>query len=143
MVMQHCAVHSTQSVNTGGALAANKSARVMLVPPDTAGQGRVTYQRTSPHQAMTRTSHCTAAEMRARITGPSITHSLNKAWRTGGDDFCPSICGEPKMADFAANDSMELFHVGKFGIFGTRTHPFDGLGPCFGLVQITGSILLR
>ena len=30
MVVQHCAVHSTQSVNTGGALAANKSARAML-----------------------------------------------------------------------------------------------------------------
>ena len=29
-------VHSTQSVNTGGALAANKSARAMLGPPDTA-----------------------------------------------------------------------------------------------------------
>ena len=36
MVVQHCAVHSTQSVNTGGALAANKSARAMLGPPDTA-----------------------------------------------------------------------------------------------------------
>ena len=39
---------------------------------------------------------------------------------------------------------MELFHVGKFGIFGSKDPTlFDGLGPCFGLVQITGSILLR
>ncbi len=47
---------------------------------------------------------------------------------------------------------MELFHVGKFGnfldpkfgIFGIKDPTlFDGLGPCFGLVQITGSILLR
>ena len=37
---------------------------------------------------------------------------------------------------------MELFHVGKFGIFATKDPTlFDGLGPCFGLVQITGSIL--
>ncbi len=36
MVVQHCTVHSTQSVNTAGALAANKSARAMLGPPDTA-----------------------------------------------------------------------------------------------------------
>jgi hypothetical protein len=28
------------------------------------------------------------------------------------------------MADFAASAGMELFHVGKFGIFGTRTPPF-------------------
>jgi hypothetical protein len=28
------------------------------------------------------------------------------------------------MADFAA--SIELFHVGKFGIFGKGPHPFDG-----------------
>ena len=125
MVVQHCAVHSTQSVNTGGALAANKSARAMLGPPDTAllhvcgpprpgvanrpssgaccvglgqgqrgahrrgsrGQRRVTYQRTrliKPRPA----SHGTAAAMRARIAGPSITHSSNKAWRTG--DFGPS-----------------------------------------------------
>ena len=121
MVVQHCAVHSTQSVNTGGALAANKSARAMLGPPDTAllhvcgpprpgvanrpssgaccvglgqgqrgahrrgsrGQRRVTYQRTrliKPRSA----SHGKAAAMRARIAGPSITHSSNKAWRTGG-----------------------------------------------------------
>ena len=120
MVVQHCAVHSTQSVNTGGALAANKSARAMLGPPDTAllhvcgpprpgvanrpssgaccvglgqgqrgahrrgsrGQRRVTYQRTrliKPRSA----SHGKAAAMRARIAGPSITHSSNKAWRTG------------------------------------------------------------
>ena len=119
MVVQHCAVHSTQSVNTGGALAANKSARAMLGPPDTAllhvcgpprpgvanrpssgaccvglgqgqrgahsrgsrGQRRVTYQRTrliKPRPA----SHGTAAAMRARIAGPSITHSSNKAWQT-------------------------------------------------------------
>jgi len=125
MVVQHCAVHSTQSVNTGGALAANKSARAMLGPPDTAllhvcgpprpgvanrpssgaccvglgqgqrgahrrgsrGQRRVTYQRTrliKPRSA----SHGKAAAMRARIAGPSITHSSNKAWRTG--DFGPS-----------------------------------------------------
>ena len=39
---------------------------------------------------------------------------------------------------------MELFHVGKFGIFWIKDPTlFDGLGPCFGLVQITGSILLR
>jgi len=32
---------------------------------------------------------------------------------------------------------MELFHVGKFGIFGSKDPTlFDGLGPCFGLVQI-------
>ena len=115
MVVQHCAVHSTQSVNTGGALAANKSARAMLGPPDTAllhvcgpprpgvanrpssgaccvglgqgqrgahrrgsrGQRRVTYQRTrliKPRSA----SHGKAAAMRARIAGPSITHSSNK-----------------------------------------------------------------
>jgi hypothetical protein len=38
---------------------------------------------------------------------------------------------------------MELFHVGKFGIFGSKDPTlFDGIGPCFGLVQITGSILL-
>jgi len=127
MVVQHCAVHSTQSVNTGGALAANKSARAMLGPPDTAllhvcgpprpgvanrpssgaccvglgqgqrgahrrgsrGQRRVTYQRTrliKPRSA----SHGKAAAMRARIAGPSITHSSNKAWRTG--DFGPSNC---------------------------------------------------
>ena len=31
---------------------------------------------------------------------------------------------------------MELFHVGKFGIFGSKDPTlFDGLGPCFGLVQ--------
>jgi hypothetical protein len=36
MVVQHCVVHSTQSVNTGGVLTANKSGRVMLGPPDTA-----------------------------------------------------------------------------------------------------------
>jgi hypothetical protein len=78
----------------------------------------------APHQAMVRTSHGTAAAMRARIAGPSITHSSNKAWRTGGDEFGPAICGEPKMADFAAIAGMELFHVGKFGIFGTRTPPF-------------------
>ena len=118
-------MHSTQSVNTGGALAANKSARAMLGPPDTAllhvcgpprpgvanrpssgaccvglgqgqrgahrrgsrGQRRVTYQRTrliKPRSA----SHGKAAAMRARIAGPSITHSSNKAWRTG--DFGPS-----------------------------------------------------
>ena len=36
---------------------------------------------------------------------------------------------------------MELFHVGKFGIFWIKDPTlFDGLGPCFGLVQITGSI---
>ena len=28
------------------------------------------------------------------------------------------------MADFAASAGMELFHVGKFGIFRTRTPPF-------------------
>jgi len=78
----------------------------------------------TPHQAMVRTSHGTAAAMRARIAGPSITHSLNKAWRTGGDEFGPAICGEPKMADFAASAGMELFIVGKFGIFGTRTPGF-------------------
>ena len=61
--------------------------------------------------------------MRARIAGPSITHSSNKAWRTGGEEFGPAICGEPKMADFAATAGMELFHVGKFGIFRTRTPP--------------------
>jgi hypothetical protein len=32
------------------------------------------------------------------------------------------------MADFAASAGMELFHVGKFGIFGTRTHPFRVCG---------------
>ena len=51
------------------------------------GQRRVTYQRTrliKPRPA----SHGTAAAMRARIAGPSITHSSNKAWRTG--DFGPS-----------------------------------------------------
>jgi hypothetical protein len=42
----------------------------------------------APHQATARTSHGTAAAMRARISGPSITHSSNKAWRTG--DFGPS-----------------------------------------------------
>ena len=36
MVVQHCSVHSTQRVNTGGELVANKSARAMLGPPDTA-----------------------------------------------------------------------------------------------------------
>jgi hypothetical protein len=36
MVVQHCSVHSTQIVNTGGALAANKSERLMLGPPDKA-----------------------------------------------------------------------------------------------------------
>ncbi len=61
----------------------------------------------APHQAMVRTSHGTAAVMRARIAGPSITHSSNKAWRTGGDDFGPAICGEPKMADFAASAGMD------------------------------------
>ncbi len=117
--------YSTQSVNTGGALTANKSARhqkstkarVMLGPPDTSllhmcgpprpgvanrpssgsccvglgqgqrgahrhgsrGQRRVTYQRTrliKPRPA----SHGTATAMRARIAGPSITHSSNKAF---------------------------------------------------------------
>ena len=76
------------------------------------------------HQATARTSHGTAAAMRAQIAGPSITHSLNKAWRTGGDEFGPAICGEQKMADFAASAGMELFIVGKFGIFGTRTPGF-------------------
>jgi hypothetical protein len=36
LVVQHCSVQRTQSVNTGGALAANKSTRAMLGPPDTA-----------------------------------------------------------------------------------------------------------
>jgi hypothetical protein len=45
--------------------------------------------------------------------------------RTGGEEFGPAICGEPKMADFAASASMELFHVGKFGIFGSKTPPFS------------------
>ena len=43
------------------------------------GQRRVTYQRTrliKPRSA----SHGKAAAMRARIAGPSITHSSNKAW---------------------------------------------------------------
>ena len=32
---------------------------------------------------------------------------------------------------------MELFHVGKFGIFWIKDPTlFDGLGPCFGLVQL-------
>jgi hypothetical protein len=56
------------------------------------GQQRVTYQRTrliKPRSA----SHGKAAAMRARIAGTSITHSSNKAWRTGGDEFGPSICG--------------------------------------------------
>ena len=47
----------------------------------------MTYQRTrliKPRSA----SHGKAAAMRARIAGPSITHSSNKAWRTG--DFGPS-----------------------------------------------------
>ena len=51
------------------------------------GQRRVPYQRTrliKPRSA----SHGKAAAMRARIAGPSITHSSNKAWRTG--DFGPS-----------------------------------------------------
>jgi hypothetical protein len=39
----------------------------------------------APHQSTARNSHGTAAAMRARIAGPSITHSSNKAWRTGGD----------------------------------------------------------
>jgi hypothetical protein len=36
LVVQHCSVQRTQSINTGGALAANKSAKAMLGPPDTA-----------------------------------------------------------------------------------------------------------
>jgi hypothetical protein len=33
MLLQCCSVHNTQNVNTGGALAANKSARVVCGPP--------------------------------------------------------------------------------------------------------------
>ena len=112
-------MHSTQSVNTGGALAANKSARAMLgasrhrtaarVRAPTPGRRQSPFQRCllcgtrawaigcapprqprtakfdlsadAPHQATARTSHGTAAAMRSRISGPSITHSSNKAWR--------------------------------------------------------------
>jgi hypothetical protein len=38
---------------------------------------------------------------------------------------------------------MELFHVGNSEYLIKDPTLFDGLGPCFGLVQITGSILLR
>ena len=41
------------------------------------------------------------------------------------------------MADFAASAGMELFHVGNFrNIWNQDPTLFDGLGPCFGLVQI-------
>ncbi len=43
----------------------------------------------APHQDMARNIHGTASAMRARIAGPSITHTSNKAWRVGGDDFGP------------------------------------------------------
>jgi len=112
-LVQHCSVHITQRVNTGGPLAVNKSARAMLGPPDTAllhvcrSPRPVVVNRPSsgaccvglgcapqlqpktatcdlsadtPHPATARTSHGTAAAMRARIAGPSITHSSNKAW---------------------------------------------------------------
>ena len=61
------------------------------------GQRRVTYQRTrliKPRSA----SHGKAAAMRARIAGPSITHSSNKAWRTG--DFGPPS----NVANFACRE---------------------------------------
>ena len=48
-------------------------------------------------------------------------------WRTCAmrdDEPRPVWLTLPKMVDFAASAGMELFHVGKFGIFGTRTHPF-------------------
>ena len=44
------------------------------------------------------------------------------------------------MADFAASAGMELFsHIGKFGIFGTRTPPFlKGSGRVSGWYKYSG-----
>jgi hypothetical protein len=44
------------------------------------------------------------------------------------------------MADFAASAGMELFsHIGKFGIFGTRTPPFlTGSGRVSGWHKYSG-----
>jgi hypothetical protein len=120
MVVQHCSVHSTQSVNTGGALAANKSARAMLGPLDTAllhvcgpprpgvanrpssgaccvglgqgqrgahrrgsrGQRSVTYQQTRLIKPRPALACDEGPNCRARIAGPSITHSSTNAWRS-------------------------------------------------------------
>ena len=80
----------------------------------------------APHQATALNSHGTAAAMRARIAGPSITHSSNKAWRTGGDDLGPAICGEPKRLTLRPAPVWNFSPVGKFRntSIGTRTPPF-------------------
>jgi hypothetical protein len=121
MVVHQCSVHSTQSVNTEGTLAANKSAYASMkrtsarVRAPTPGRRQSPFQRCllcrtrawaigCAPQRQPRTATCDLsadAPHQATIAGPSITHSY-KAWRTGGDEFGPAICGEPKMADFAA-----------------------------------------
>jgi hypothetical protein len=63
----------------------------------------------APHQATARNSHGTAAAMRARIAGPSITHSSNKAWRTGGDEFGPAICALSSSRNSIRRAAVDIF----------------------------------
>jgi len=131
MVVQLCSVHSTQSVNTEGALAANKSARAMLGPPDTAllhmcgtplpgvanrpssgaccvgpGHGQSGARR-SGNRGQRRVTYQRTRLIKPPLQGPP----LRIRTRHGGREVMNSaICGGPKMADFAASAGMELFH---------------------------------